>query len=628
MFAPGCVRVAPPARKGNIHMTTSEFEALKNRIFTLLDFHSTDQLRYVPADGVYSERRDGQGFVGGASVPQTARALFLYAQTVSGGKTAFRIEQTPAFSLLGAMLDVSRGKVLRVEKVKEYIDYLACMGMNALMLYTEDVYEMEGYPLFGYMRGRYTLDELRQIDDYACSMGIECIPCIQTLGHMEQYLKWAQTASLQDTDSVMLVDDPRTYALVESMVKTMRGAFRSKRIHIGMDESNYFAFGRYTRLFANGVGYTHKQRHSIFTRHVNRVWEICHSYDFHPMMWSDMFYILTSDLGCHVPDCGEFDPEMLKNIPDVDMVCWNYEADGEHLHKLLRKNSRLGKTSAFAGGCHIWEAPLPLPVRAAGCNEAALKACLENPDVKEVWATVWSDPTSCELAGAIPMMTAYSEYCYRGSACTQADITAAAEYLTKIPNALYETMERISPVCDGFRLDSRALLQGNLLYAFGISEKNLEGFIRNAEAALPVFEKAAADPTDRNHGFYDYARLLFETVLRKAELMLKLRKAYRGGDKAYLKTAADTLLPDLSAAYEALERRSYTNHMENCKSFGYEVLAAKYGQQVALNRLTAGKLNDYLENRLPVIEELEEPLCEAIPGKGFNHTTACKIGVV
>ena len=609
-------------------MTMTAFEALKEKVFGLVDFPWDGELQYVQTDCVYAERKDNRGFVGGASVPQVARALFLFAQAVSSGQATFCIRQSPAFSLLGAMLDVSRGKILRVEKVKEYIDYLACMGMNALMLYTEDVFVMEGYPLFGYMRGRYSVAELKEIDDYANQMGIECIPCIQTLGHMEQYLKWAQTASLQDTDSIMLADDPRTYELVEAMVKTMRRAFRSKRIHIGMDESNAFAFGRYTKLFADAAGYGHKARHRIFTRHLTRVCDICNAYDFHPMMWSDMFYVLTSDLGCHVPDCGEFSPEMLKNIPDVDMVCWNYEADEKHLRALLEKNSKLNRKNIFAGGCHIWEAPLPLPVRAAGCNRAALTACLENPDVKEVWATVWSNPNSCEMVDAVSMMAAYSEYCYRGKTCTQADITAAAEFLTKIPSDLYYMAENISPVHDGFRANAHALLKGNLLYSFGISEEDLMAFAENAKVAIPVFEKAARDKNGRNYGFYAYAQLLFELVLQKAELMRNIRKAYHSGDADYLKTAVDTLLPALSAAYEALERQCYANHMANCKSFGYEALATQYGQQIALNQLTARKLTDYLEQKTATIEELEAPLYPAAPGKGFNHTTACKIGVV
>ena len=40
----------------------------------------------------------------------------------------------------------------------------ALMGLNLVMLYTEDTYEVEGWPYFGYMRGRYSREELEAID--------------------------------------------------------------------------------------------------------------------------------------------------------------------------------------------------------------------------------------------------------------------------------------------------------------------------------------------------------------------------------------------------------------------------------------------------------------------------------
>ena len=85
---------------------------------------------------------------------------------------------------LGVMLDCSRGAVYTVEALKKYIDVLAKMGYNSLQLYTEDTYEIKEEPYFGYMRGRYSADELRQLDSYAASKGIELIPCIQTLAHL------------------------------------------------------------------------------------------------------------------------------------------------------------------------------------------------------------------------------------------------------------------------------------------------------------------------------------------------------------------------------------------------------------------------------------------------------------
>ena len=37
------------------------------------------------------------------------------------------------------------------------------MGLNSMMLYTEDTYTVDNYPYFGYLRGRYSKEELKEI---------------------------------------------------------------------------------------------------------------------------------------------------------------------------------------------------------------------------------------------------------------------------------------------------------------------------------------------------------------------------------------------------------------------------------------------------------------------------------
>ena len=56
---------------------------------------------------------------------------------------------------LGVMLDCSRNAVMNIAELKRFILILEKMGYNCLQLYTEDTYEIEGEPLFGYRRGRY-----------------------------------------------------------------------------------------------------------------------------------------------------------------------------------------------------------------------------------------------------------------------------------------------------------------------------------------------------------------------------------------------------------------------------------------------------------------------------------------
>ena len=95
------------------------------------------------------------------------RGLFLLSCAVQEKKTALHVKERRHFAHCGAMLDMSRNRVMTVEGVKKWIDRQAALGLNLLMLYTEDTYEIPEYPYFGYLRGRYSQAELREIDGYA-----------------------------------------------------------------------------------------------------------------------------------------------------------------------------------------------------------------------------------------------------------------------------------------------------------------------------------------------------------------------------------------------------------------------------------------------------------------------------
>src|SRR5690625_4589935 len=108
------------------------------------------------------------------------RALGLWIENYQKNST-FNLIEEPQFTVTGAMLDASRNAVLTVDGIHNMLCKMAIMGLNVLMVYTEDTYEVEDYPYFGYMRGRYTEDEMKNCDEYAKALGIEMIPCIQTL---------------------------------------------------------------------------------------------------------------------------------------------------------------------------------------------------------------------------------------------------------------------------------------------------------------------------------------------------------------------------------------------------------------------------------------------------------------
>ncbi len=241
------------------------------------------------------------------------------------------VSETCPFTTLGIMLDCSRNAVMTVEHVKRWLRRLALMGYNMVMLYTEDTYKLAGEPFFGFLRGAYSAEELRELDDYADKLGIELIGCIQTLAHLEQILKWNVYGHIKDTNTVMLAGEPATYDLVAKMIETYATNLRSRRLHIGMDEAWDLARGQYI----NRHGY--RREFDVFNDHLAQVVAICKRFGVRPMIWSDMYFRLGSkdhnyyDLAAVIPE------DVVKAIPpEVELVYWDYYHPDVETYRKIR----------------------------------------------------------------------------------------------------------------------------------------------------------------------------------------------------------------------------------------------------------------------------------------------------
>ena len=127
-----------------------------------------------------------------------------------------------------AMLDCSRNAVMQVSEIKRFATVLKKFGYNSLMLYTEDTYEVDNEPYFGYMRGRYSKQELKEIVSYCAEIGMEVIPCIQTLAHLNCMFKWDSVyGEVKDCDDILLIDEEKTYQLIRDMFSTISECFTS-----------------------------------------------------------------------------------------------------------------------------------------------------------------------------------------------------------------------------------------------------------------------------------------------------------------------------------------------------------------------------------------------------------------
>ena len=320
----------------------------------------------------------------------------------------YSVIQTARFKTNGVMLDCSRNGVARVETVKKMICYMALMGLDMLMLYTEDTYEIPEYPYFGYMRGRYTIAEIREMDEYAAQYGIEMIPCIQTLAHLSATLRWPCFDGMKDNDDILLCGEEQTYEFIEAMIRACRAAYKTDRIHIGMDEAFMLGLGQYR--VKNGI----HNREEIFCKHLDRVNEICKKYDFKPMIWSDMFFRIAF-AGDYSAD-GEISQKVIDMVPEnVELVYWDYYRHQKEAYvSAIESHQKFKNPLLFAGGSWRWTGYAPHTVKSLEASRAALSACVEK-GVQEVFCTAWGDGgNETPIFVILPTLQLYAELGYQG----------------------------------------------------------------------------------------------------------------------------------------------------------------------------------------------------------------------
>ena len=510
------------------------------------------------------------------------------------------------------MLDMSRGGVMTVEAVKGMIDAQAALGLNLMMLYTEDTYPVAGYPYLGYLRGRYTEAELRELDDYAASSGVELVPCIQTLAHLEQFLQWSESAPLRDNDICLLVDEPKVYDFIRAELESVSRIFRSRRVHIGMDEAHGIGLGQYYTLHGP------TNRFALLTRHLNRVVDLCQGLGLKPIMWSDMFYRLGSAKNDYYDPDARVPESAVADIPQVALCYWDYYHQDEGFYAgMLEGHRRMGKEVVFAGGLWTWSGFLPQVKRTEATAIPALRACLK-ASVGTVLATLWGDD-GCETDYRLTLnqLSIYSEHCWLGDACTAEECHRQGERLTGLPQGVYEAMGAFYPSAEDLR-PGKMLVYADPLYPLLEGLWDLTGYAESLEESAAVLATRPDDPR------CVYAWLLLTIARKKLAWISALRPAYIRGDRAEVGRMAREDLPALRALYERLMTVWRDQWEEARKRTGWETPCARLGAVIARLDDAQHALLRWAEGQTDRVEELEEqPLpARRMGGREDYHTAS------
>ena len=516
------------------------------------------------------------------------------------------IRETGDFNMLCYMADASRNAVPGMKGVKELIRTLAVMGYDSFMLYTEDTYEVEGYPYFGHMRGRYTEKELKEIDRYAASFGIEAIPCIQTLAHLTTAIRWPGLASFSDTGDILLAGDERTYDFVRACLKTCKKVFRTSRINIGMDEAHNLGLGRYLKLH----GYV--KATEIMTAHLERVAAICKEEGFEPMMWSDMFFRMAFGGAYRVRE-GVPPQEVYDKVPDnVTLVYWDYYSlDRQIFDHMVDCHINSGCKVAFAGGAWKWSGFAPHNKFSIVSTRLQLDSCAER-GMKDIIVTGWGDNGGeASQFSTLPSLLYFAERLYTGSEVSdeQLNVRACECFGTSFDDLLLFDLPNDLPGTRPGEVGHPVNPSRYLLY-----NDVLEGLLdRHQTPDAPEFYANAAKTLLAHSGNarwgYIYKTLgdLCSILAVKCDLGLRLTAAYKAGDREAMWAIAHTDIPTVIDRLDSFIADFRVQWYRENKTFGFGTQEQRLGGLRLRLQSAQLRIDGYLAGDTERIEELEQP---------------------
>lgn len=503
---------------------------------------------------------------------------------------------------LGIMLDMSRNAVMHVPALKNMICLLSDMGYNTLLLYTEDTYEIPDEPYFGHFRGRYSQEELRQIVAFADEKGMEVIPCIQTLAHLNAIFHWPVYNSVHDCNDILLAGEDQTYQLVGKMLDAVKACYRSEYVHIGMDEAHMVGLGKY--LDRNGF----EDRFQILSRHLKRVCAMATERGLKPIMWGDMFFRLKNHGLYNVYEPVIPTPEEADLPPEITLTHWDYySTDQTRYEIMLRAHKQLGNPVWYAGGIWTWTGFAPDNAFSLRSTLAAIRACRAE-QVENIFMTIWGDDgNECSRYSALSAL--YAAACFARGEEDMDRIKAAFEEKYSIPFDAFQLLDLHEPSDATEAKNAVSCQEKYLLFNdpfLGVCDSTLSGnenayYSQTADALIKY-----ADHPQYGQCFRTLSQLA-RVLSRKAELGARTRALYQARNRQGMQQ----LIADYDECIldtEEFLRIFRDAWMAENKPHGFEIQEIRIGGLLQRLRSCRDRLIAWCEQDTPIPELAEQAL--------------------
>ena len=541
------------------------------------------------------------------------RAFSLAVQYVDGGDRHITVDCQ--FNRYGTMQNTS-SHVMSAAGVKDIIRQHALMGYDYLELYMEICYEIPEEPYFGYMKGRFSQAELKELAAYGDMMFVELVPCIQTLGHMADLFKWGAYSDVSDIAGTLLVDYPRTYELIGNMLRSLRECFTSKRINLGMDEAYFMGKGRYHWF----VDDHNPDPSMLYINHLKRVLTQAKLAGFTDLaIWYDNLFEINYKGYINPPIWlwKDFKKEITENFPEVRLIFWNYVIQNvDEFCRIVSYIRQLSPQVSFASMVHGYTSFAPENDITASLVETAKAGC-KACGIDDLMITWWGGRSS-----SLAQLGGYYDYIERCGENSGYDFNERCKFLfgyTYEELCALDLPNKIEPnTC------ATGLAEGNNPCFYIMAEDPLLGLMDShipADACQTYAKhaKVLGELAQRQSCFsyiFEFEAVLCDTLAHKADLHKVIKAAYDKGDKQALRTIATENIPVVMEKVEAFRDAYYEYWKTYNRHIGWEKYENMLGGHIYRLGKVAKLLCEYADGKIDTIEELDQ---EHLP---FNKSKA------
>ena len=289
--------------------------------------------------------------------------------------------ETPAVPVRGVHLDL-KGTPPTFERLLRLLEVFAACRYNAVLVEWEDTFPWTAEMAFR-CETCYTPQQVVAFRDAAAGLGIEVVPLVQCLGHMETALGPPAYAALREVPHQADVLNPLAEGareLVQSMVEDVLVAFPDlKHFHLGGDEAWSFGTHPETKAFIAEHG-----KGALYLRHVEPILDKLNARGVRPILWHDMM--------------KDWQPEALRRLAEkADLCVWGYRGhpdttehhyNTKYIRRFAEHGVGLWGATAYKGASGHNADVTDLEVHRL--NATAWAEVARRFGMKGVFATAWS----------------------------------------------------------------------------------------------------------------------------------------------------------------------------------------------------------------------------------------------